>query len=141
MRITNTPSNPELLDALAKELIDSKFSLKHLIRVIVKSRTYQLSAVPNEFNKHDKQTYARFYPRRMSAEVLYDAVSLVTHTPAQFGGLPTDKHAPNRAIMLPDESFQSYFLDVFGRPQRISACECERVCEANLAQALHLLIY
>ena len=59
--------------------------------------------------------------------------------PARFNGLPFDKHAPQRAIMLPDESFQSYFLDVFGRPQRISACECERVSEANLAQALHLL--
>jgi Protein of unknown function (DUF1553)/Protein of unknown function (DUF1549) len=139
MRVTNPPSNPELLDALAKELVDSKYSLKHLIKVICKSRTYQLSANPNEFNKHDKQTYARFYPRRMSAEVLYDAVSQVTNTPAQFGGLPTDKHAPNRAIMLPDEAFTSYFLDVFGRPQRISACECERVSEANLAQALHLL--
>src|SRR5947208_8445308 len=75
----------------------------------------------------------------MQAEVLYDAVSQVTNTPAQFGGLPTDKHSPNKAIMLPDEAFQSYFLDVFGRPQRISACECERVNEANLAQALHLL--
>src|SRR5262249_54111076 len=56
-----------------------------------------------------------------------------------FGGLPQDRFAPKRAIMLPDESFSSYFLDVFGRPQRISACECERVSEANLAQALHLL--
>jgi hypothetical protein len=139
MRVTNPPTNPELLDALAKELVDSKFSLKHLVKVIVKSRTYQLSSVPNDFNKHDKQSYARFYPRRMSAEVLYDAVSQVTSTPASFGGLPTDKHAPNRAIMLPDEAFASYFLDVFGRPQRISACECERVSEANLAQALHLL--
>ena len=139
MRVTNPPTNPELLDALAKELVKSKFSLKHLIKVIVKSRTYQLSSTPNEFNKHDKQSYARFYPRRMSAEVLYDAVSQVTSTPAAFGGLPTDKHAPNRAIMLPDEAFASYFLDVFGRPQRISACECERVSEANLAQALHLL--
>jgi hypothetical protein len=139
MRVTNPPTNPELLDALAKELVDSKFSLKHLVKVIVKSRTYQLSSAPNEFNKHDKQSFARFYPRRMQAEVLYDAVSQVTNTPAAFGGLPTDKHSPNKAIMLPDEAFQSYFLDVFGRPQRISACECERVSEANLAQALHLL--
>jgi hypothetical protein len=139
MRVTNPPTNPELLDALAKELIDSKFSLKHLVKVIVKSRTYQLSSAPNEFNKHDKQSFARFYPRRMSAEILYDAVSQVTNTPAAFGGLPTDKHSPNKAIMLPDEAFASYFLDVFGRPQRISACECERVSEANLAQALHLL--
>jgi hypothetical protein len=139
MRVTNPPSNPELLDALAKEVIDSKFSLKHLIRVITKSRTYQLSAVPNQFNKNDKQAFSRFYPRRMSAEVLFDAVCQVTNNPPTFGGLPQDKIAPNRAIMLPDENFASYFLDVFGRPQRISACECERVNEANLAQALHLL--
>jgi hypothetical protein len=139
MRVTNPPSNPELLDALAKELVNSKYSLKHLVKVIVKSRTYQLSALPNEFNKHDKRSYARFYPRRMSAEVLYDAVNQTTGNSKPFAGLPGDRHAPRRAIMLPDESFASYFLDVFGRPQRISACECERVTDANLAQALHLL--
>ncbi len=139
MRVTNPPSNPELLDALAKDLVDNHYSLKHLIKTIVKSRTYQLSSTPNEFNEHDKQNYARYYPRRMSAEVLFDAVNQVTDSPATFNGLPTDRFAPKRAIMLPDESFPSYFLDVFGRPQRISACECERVSEANLAQALHLL--
>ncbi len=139
MRVTNPPSNPQLLDALTQEVVNSKFSLKHLIKVICQSRTYQLSSNPNEYNKHDKQAYARFYPRRMSAEVLYDAVNQVTGTPHAFNGIPNDKHAPRRAIMLFDESFSSYFLDVFGRPQRISACECERVSEANLAQALHLL--
>jgi hypothetical protein len=139
MRVTNPPSNPELLDELAKDLAANKYSLKHLIGAICKSRTYQLSSTPNEFNKHDKQTYARYYPRRMSAEVLFDAVNLVADSPVPFNGLPQDAHAPKRAIMLPDESFPSYFLDVFGRPQRISACECERVSEANLAQALHLL--
>jgi hypothetical protein len=139
MRVTNPPSNPELLDALAEELVKNKFSLKHLVKIMVKSRTYQLSALPNEFNRNDKKAFARYYPRRMTAEVLYDAVSQVTSSPATFAGLPQDKYAPNRAIMLPDESFPSYFLDVFGRPQRISACECERVAEANLAQVLHLL--
>ncbi len=139
MRVTNPPSNPELLDALAAELVENKYSLKQLVKTICKSRTYQLSSVPNEFNKHDKQNYARYYPKRMAAEVLFDAVSQVTGSPTPFAGLPQDAHAPKRAIMLPDESFQSYFLDVFGRPQRISACECERVSEANLAQALHLL--
>ncbi|MBI1913335.1 MAG: DUF1549 domain-containing protein [Planctomycetes bacterium] len=139
MRLTNPPSNPELLDALAQDFIDHKFSLKHLVATICKSRTYQLSSLPNEFNQHDKQNYARYYPKRMSAEVLFDGVCQVTNNPANFGGLPQDKHSPNRAIMLPDEGFSSYFLDVFGRPQRISACECERVSEANLAQALHLL--
>jgi hypothetical protein len=139
MRVTNPPSNPELLDALADDLIKHNFSLKHLVKTLVKSRTYQLSAMPNEFNKLDKKSFARYYPHRMSAEVLFDAISQVTNSPANFQGLPTDKYAPNRAIMLPDESFPSYFLDVFGRPQRISACECERVSEANLAQVLHLL--
>jgi Protein of unknown function (DUF1553)/Protein of unknown function (DUF1549) len=139
MRVTNPPSNPELLDALARDLVEHKFSLKHLVRTLCKSRTYQLSSTPNEFNKHDKQAYARYYPRRMTAEVLLDAVNLVTDSPTAFAGLPQDAHAPKRAIMLPDESFQSYFLDVFGRPQRLSACECERVTEANLAQVLHLL--
>src|SRR5262249_28319369 len=139
LRVTTPPSNPELLDALAKELVEHQFSLKHLVKVIVKSRTYQLSAMPNEFNKHDKRSYARYYLRRMTAEVLYDAVTQVTNSPAPFVGLPGDRHSPRRAIMLPDESVASYFLDVFGPPQRISACECERVTEANLAQALHLL--
>ena len=139
MRVTNPPSNPELLDALASDFVEHKFSLKHLVRTICKSRTYQLSSVPNDLNKHDKQAYARYYPRRMGAEVLFDAVCQATDSPTTFNGLPRDSHSPHRAIMLPDESFQSYFLDVFGRPQRISACECERVTEANLAQALHLL--
>ena len=139
MRVTNPPSNPELLDALTKSVIDGNYSLKTLVKTICKSRTYQLSAVPNEFNKHDKQTYARYYPKRLSAEVLLDAVNQVTDSPQSFGGLPKDRNAPTRAIMLPDESFSSYFLEVFGKPQRISACECERVNEANLAQALHLL--
>jgi hypothetical protein len=139
MRITNPPSNPELLDALAQNLIDNKYSLKALIKTICKSRTYQLTSAPNEFNKHDKQAYARYYPKRLQAEVLLDALCQVTDSPTRFNGLPADRNAPHRAIMLPDESFSSYFLDVFGRPQRISACECERVSEANLAAVLHLL--
>jgi hypothetical protein len=139
MRVTNPPSNPELLDALANDFVANKYSLKHLVKTIVNSRTFQLNSAPNEFNKHDKQNYARFYPQRMGAEVLFDAVCQVTDSPTTFAGLPADAHAPKRAIMLPDESFTSYFLDVFGRPQRISSCECERVSEANLAQALHLL--
>ena len=139
MRATNPPSNPELLDELAKNLIDNKYSLKALIKTIVKSRTYQLSSVPNEYNKADKQSYARYYPKRLQAEVVFDAVCNVTESPSDFPGLPKDKNAPKRAIELPDESFASYFLDVLGRPQRISACECERVNEASLAMILHLL--
>jgi hypothetical protein len=139
MRVTNPPSNPELLDALARNLIDNKYSLKALIKTICKSRTYQLSSTPNEFNATDKQSYARCYPKRLQAEVVFDAVARVTDSPSAFPGLPSDRYAPTRAIQLPDESFASYFLDVFGRPQRISACECERVNEASLAMSLHLL--
>ena len=139
MRVTNPPTNPELLDALSQDFVKNGFSLKHLIRTIVNSRTYQLSSTPSETNMADKQNFARYYPRRMSAEILHDAVCQLSDSPASFGGLPQDKLAPKRAIMLPDESYSSYFLDVFGKPQRISACECERVGEANLAQALHLL--
>src|SRR5207237_7493484 len=104
MRVTNPPSNPELLDVLAKELVDSKFSLKHLIKVIVGSRTYQLSAIPNDFNKHDKQAYARFYPRPLSAEVLYDAVSQATATAGAVGGRPQEKYAPHPPVKRPDEA-------------------------------------
>jgi hypothetical protein len=139
MRVTNPPSNEELLDALAKDFIDKKFSIKELVRTIAKSRTYQLSAVPNEFNKFDRQNFARFYPRPLNAEVLLDAISQATDSPTVFNGLPQDVLAPKRAIMLPDEGFTTYFLEVFGKPQGNSACECERVNEANLAQALHLL--
>ena len=139
MRVTNPPSNPELLDALAANLVENKYSLKSLVKTICKSRTYQLSSNPNEFNQTDKQSYARYYPKRLQAEVLFDAVCKLTDSPTQFAVLPTDRFAPRRAIMLPDESFGSYFLDVSGRPQRISACECERVNEASLAMSLHLL--
>ena len=139
LRVSNPPSNPELLDALAADLVTHKFSLKALTRDIVRSRTYQLSSEPNEFNRHDKQTYARHYPKRLSAEVLLDALARVTDSPPNFDKLPRDLYAPSRAVQLPDESFTNYFLEVFGRPQRISACECERVNEANLAQSLHLL--
>jgi hypothetical protein len=135
MRVTNPPSNPELLDALAKDFIEHNYSLKHLVRTICNSRTYQLSSIPNEYNKHDKQNYARYYPKRMQAEVMHDAIVNVTGSPTSFAGLPPGF----RAIELPDESSATYFLTVFGKPQRESACECERVGQANLAQSLHLL--
>lgn len=135
MRVTNPPSNPDLLDALAKEFVKSKFNVKHLIRTIMVSNAYGLSSEPTPDNIHDQTNYARAYPRRMLAEVMLDAISQVTGINERFGGMPQNV----RAIQLPDESVPSYFLDVFGRPLRESACECERPKEANLAQALHLL--
>jgi hypothetical protein len=135
LRVTNPPSNPELLDALARDFIAQRFDVKHLIRTIMDSSAYQLDSVPVEGNAQDRQNYARAYPRRLSAEVLLDAIDQVTGTTEDFNGLPRGM----RTIALPDESVGSYFLDVFGRPPRETACECERPREANLAQALHLL--
>jgi hypothetical protein len=135
MRETNPPSNPELLDNLAQNFIDSGFDLKHLIRTICLSRTYQLSSLPNDFNLKDKQNFSRYYPKRLSAEVLYDAFHQVTGTTQSYSGLP----AGTRALQMPDPSVGPYFLKVFGQPQGDTACECERSQEANLAQSLHLL--
>ena len=86
MRVTNPPSNPELLDALAKDLVDNKFSLKHLIRTICKSRTYQLSSTPNEFNKHDKQSYARYLSAAHVGRGAVRRGRQVTGSPAEFPG-------------------------------------------------------
>ncbi len=135
MRVTNPPSNPQLLDALSKHFIESKFDLKNLVRTICTSTTYQLSAEPNEYNCGDKQSFSRYYPKRLNAEVLLDAIDHVTAATTKFNGLPEG----TRAVQLPDTNVNSYFLQVFGRPDGASACECERSNEANLAQSLHLL--
>ncbi len=135
MRETNPPSNPELLDGLAKHFIESGFDLKELVRTICRSKTYQLSSLPNEYNANDKQNFSRYYPRRLSAEALYDGFHKVTMTSENFGGMP----AGTRALQLVDSSNGPYFLKVFGMPQGDTACECERSQDANLAQSLHLL--
>jgi hypothetical protein len=135
MRLTNPPSNPELLDGLADSFARSGYDLKALVRTICTSRVYGLSSLPNEYNAKDKQSFARHYPKRMSAEVLLDAISQVSGVPTAFDGLP----AGTRAIELPDESVGSSFLDTFGRPKRDTPCECERGTDASLSQSLMLL--
>lgn len=135
MRATNPPSNPELLDSLAAHFIQSGFDLKDLVRTICRSKTYQFSALPNDFNANDKQNFSRYYPRRLSAESLYDAFHQVTDTGENFGGMP----AGTTALQLADASNATYFLQVFGQPKGDTACECERSTDANLAQSLHLL--
>jgi hypothetical protein len=137
MRETNPPVNPELLSALAADFIKSGYDLKKLIRTIATSTTYQLSAVPNAHNAKDRQNFSRYYPKRLNAEVLYDAVNTLLDVETNFAG-----QAPGtRAVALPDNSYNqsTYFLSVFGRPDSSSACECERTQEASLAQSLHLL--
>ncbi len=137
IRVTNPPSNPALLDALAKHFTDSGTDLRALCRVICQSRTYQISAEPNSSNGGDRLNFSRFNPRRMPAETLLDAVDAVTGVPTKFAGLPVG----TRAVELPDDSYNagSFFLSVFGRPDNSSACECERVNDGSLAQRLHLL--
>jgi hypothetical protein len=135
LRVTNPASNPELLDALADDFVKSGYDLKHLVRTLCTSRVYGLSSVPNESNARDRQSFARRYPRRLSAEVLLDSISELSGVATAFVGLP----AGTRAIDLPDESVGSAFLDAFGRPRRDTACECERVTDASLGQSLMLL--
>ena len=134
-RSTNPPSNPELLDALAQDFIASGFDVKHLIRQITGNYAYGLESVPHPGNAGDTQTFARFYPRRVTAEVLLDGISQVLDVPTNFPGVT----AGTRAIELPDENVAAHFLDVFGRPARMSACECERVDAPALTQALELV--
>jgi hypothetical protein len=133
-RDTNPPSNPELLDALAQDFTKHKFDVKYIIRTIATSRVYQLSAAPTDGNKDDHQNFARYYARRMPAEVFLDAVNQATGVKAGFNGVGTN----GRAVDLPHEGFGSYFLDTFDRPKRVTVCECERSTGATLSQVLLL---
>lgn len=135
LRITNPPSNPALLDALAKHFVESNFDLKKLVRTICLSKTYQLSSKTNEHNRDDRQNFSHFLPRRLNSEVLHDAIDQVTLYKSSFPGMP----AGTRAVQLPDNAFDSYFLTVFGRPDATSACECERSTDLSLSQLLHLM--
>jgi hypothetical protein len=135
VRATNPPTNPELLDSLAKELIADKFDFKKLIRTITASRVYQLASKPNATNERDEQNYSRAPFKRIDAEVLLDMVCQTTGIGEKFPGVP----AGCRAIQLWDSKTPHYFLKLFGRPTRVSACECERNHEPSVSQVLHLL--
>ncbi len=137
IRDTNPPTNPELLAALEERFIGSGYDLKDLVRAITQSKVYQLSATPNEHNLVDRQNYSRYYPRRLQAEVMLDAIDDLTGATTSFANLP----AGTSAVGLPDNSYNksSQFLQVFGRPNGDSVCECERVQSSSLAQSLHLI--
>lgn len=140
LRDSNPPTNPGLLDALAEHFVKSKFDLKGLIREICRSHTYQLSALPNEYNKTDLQYYSRYYTRRLHAEVLLDAVDQVAGTHTVFKSAYSNTlPAGTRAVQLPAATWSHPFLNAFGRPQGKSACECERENSPTLTQALQLL--
>jgi hypothetical protein len=135
LRATNPASNEPLMAALCKDLVEHKFDLKHLMRQIMNSRTYQLTSRPLPENKKDDRQYSRYFVKRLTAEQLLDAICQVTGQPEKFPNLP----AGFRAIQLPDTKVNNYFLDVFGRPPRQITCDCERAQEPNMAQALHLI--
>jgi hypothetical protein len=135
LRATNPPSNPELMDALARQLITSKFDLKKLMRAIMTSRLYQLDSQPTAANESDRKFYSHYTVKRLAAEALLDAVDQATGTRTKFTSLPLG----TRAVELPDAEYKNYFLKTFGKPVRASVCECERSHDESLAQALHTL--
>jgi hypothetical protein len=134
-RDSNPSANDELLDALAKDFAAHKFDVKHLIRVIMNSRTYQLSAQTNSYNSDDTKYFSHAVTKLLTAEQLLDAICTATEVPEKFAGLPLG----TRATQLPDGDVNHTFLKTFGQPARELACECERESDSNLAQALQLI--
>jgi hypothetical protein len=147
LRDTNPPTNPELLDALTRDLISHRYDLRHLLRTIMNSATYQRSSRASAGSATDTTYYSHYYAKRLRAEPLMDAVCSVTMVPEKFpapGDSRPFNHVPagTRAIALPaimSDDVRNYFLDVFDRPQRsFEKCECARSAQPNLAQVLHL---
>lgn len=134
LRLTNPPSNQELLDALAADFARKGYDVKRLIRLIMNSAAYQRSAAAVGVNAKDDRYYSRYLVRRLPAEVLLDAVAQVTAVPTEFPGYAKG----TRALQLRDSQVASPFLATFGRPEREKTCACERTQDTNVAQALHL---
>lgn len=136
IRASNPPSNPELLEALSTEFVKSDFDLRKLMKTICLSRTYQLSIVKNKWNEDDTINFSHAVPRRLSAEQMVDALAAATGTKAKLAGVPSGM----RAVEIPDGMVQGNdFLQLFGRPKRQSACECERSSNLTLSHALSLI--
>ncbi len=135
IRLSNPPSNPELLDALTSDFVAHGFDFKHLLRTITNSHTYQRTFVTHQWNEDDDTNYSHATPRRLAAEQLFDAIMTATGAPTNLPGVPGGFHASQ----LPDASGAISFLDMFGRAPRESPCECERSSEVSLAQTLTLI--
>jgi hypothetical protein len=148
LRQTNPPTNAELFDALGRDFIAHGYDVKHLIRTIMNSATYQRSANPLPENQADDRFYSHYLIRRLSAEAALDAYAQVTGVPTPFkeinvgtsGGTAATNAYPvgTRALQLPDALVVSRFLDAFGRPDRSQTCSCERQQDSTVSQALHL---
>ncbi len=134
-RMSNPPTNPELIEWLARDFATHSYDLKHLMRTLMQSRVYQLSSTPNARNVADTKNFSRSYRRRLTAEVLLDAVSDVTGVKDGFTGLPKGA----RAVQTWNHKIESDFLDAFGRPNASQECPCERDRKPSVVQALHLM--
>lgn len=135
VRAGNPATNPALLEALTQDFIQSGFDIQHMLRMICKSRTYQHSLVTNKWNEDDTLNYSHCIPRRLTAEMLYDAIYAAAGARPNLPGVP----AGFRAAQLPDAGVPIPFLDDFGRPVRESACECERTDSIVLGPIMKLI--
>jgi len=135
LRFTNPATNEPLLDAVTDAFVKGGFDVRALMRLIMTSAAYQRSAEPVEGNVRDDRFYSRYLTRRLPAEVILDAFSQVTGVPEDFGGYPRG----TRAMQLPDTRVNSYFLTVFGRPERVVTSVAERMQDPTLPQALHTI--
>ncbi len=135
LRATNPATNGPLLNALAEHFTKGGYDLKQLMRTIMTSRLYQLDSQPTQANIADDRFYSHYKVKRLGAEVLLDAIDAVTGSQTKYTNLPLG----TRAIELPDSNYANFFLTTFGKPRRVSVCECERTPDENLAQALHTL--
>lgn len=147
LRISNPPSNGPLLDELSRYLVTNGFDLKQLMRLIMQSATYQRSSKPIPTNADDDRFFSRYFPRRLTAEVLLDAIAQVTDVPTEFTQIGFDGNdfekttaypKGTRAIELYDSAVVSNFLKTFGRNERDITCECERSNTPSMVQVLHI---
>ena len=143
IRPDNPASHPELLKSLQEALIASRYDMKRTFRMILNSRTYQLSSIPVAAHSKSEAHFAHYPVRRLGAEVLIDALNQITgsteqyssYIPEPFTFIPEDR----RTIALSDGSITSPFLELFGRPPRDTGLESERNNAPSPAQRLHLL--
>jgi hypothetical protein len=135
VRVSNPPSNPQLLEELGRRMVEYKYDLRTLVRDICNSYAYQMSTRPREEGINDTRNFAYAQVRRLTAEQMLDAIAQVTQTKVKFPNLPLGA----RAAQVANGPSGIYFLEVFGRPTRETVCTCERRGEPNLAQSLHLI--
>lgn len=147
LRISNPASNEPLLQAISEHLAKNDYDLKSLMRLILRSETYRRSSTPLPENEGDQKYYSRYYPRRLMAEVLQDAITSVTRVSPKYNRITLSDGSTEgtslyregtRALQLSDSAVTSYFLKTFGRNEREITCECERSNKPSMVQVLHL---